>query len=530
MVWCLTGAGGKRRVRRCFSPAPPQVERRVYAQSTKGTPMKVTIEETGICEKKIVVSFTAEDVKERYDAALANYRAYAPIAGFRKGKAPAALVAKRFGHQIAKDAQETLEAAGWRKFFQDYPEVQIIAEKGAAKRNPATLTLDQDYEVSLDVVTAPVVTVPDAPVAIEARKVVVTDEEISQMIDGMLKRAAEFADAPEGSAVKAGDLVGIAYSATLDGKPLDEAVPAAAKMAKSDDYWAVADEQYSFVPGVGQALVDMKPGDEKDIDVAFDDKNAPVPELAGKTTQFHVKVNRIRTQTPAALDEKFFKRMQVKDEAELRKSVEHNLFHEKSHAEWSRRQAEAVDKLLEKVGPVACAEYEVEREANRLLYDAVVRQVRAKIPEDKIKEGRDQLAAECHEQARKLLAHRYLLKAVAAKENLSVSDHEASHELMHEAYRHGFDSIKALAKHLNADEETMLNAARDNLLTEKAVTSILLKATWSGEDADHAKAIVAKWDVDDLENNSIFTPDERAQEAAEAADAADAPAAEPPNA
>lgn len=454
--------------------------------------MKVSLEELGICEKKIVVRYEAEETAEHYATALKMFTKFAPIAGFRKGKAPAAMVERKFRKDILNQCAEELEREGWQAFFKDHKDLSIVSEKGGLKRVPEAFDPAQAYEFSLEIVVAPAIELPDyAGLAVEARKVDASDEEVQGVIDGMLERAAEFADAEEGAAVRDGDLVGVAYEVSLDGKPLAEAVPAAEKMAKSDDYWAIANDEYSFVPGFGPALIGLKAGEEKDIAVTFDDKNAPVDALKGQTVSYHAKVNKIRTKKPAALDEQFFKRMQVKDEAELRSRVKDHITHEKLHQEWDRRREEAVAALMAKVGPVECAEYEIERDANRRVYNAVMEMARAKMPEDEIKAKRDELAAKCREDARQALARKYILDAVAAKENLSVSDRELTEAVELEAYHAGAKDLKDFAKRMKMDVAEMKDLVRPDILRGHAVTALLEKAAWTGDDAEDARKAFA---------------------------------------
>ena len=477
--------------------------------------MNVVVDELGVCEKRVTVTLAAEEVRERYDALVDYYQKNAQLPGFRRGKAPKALVAKRYGGALLKDAAEQLESAGWREFFRQYPKMKIVAEKGGVKREPASLELDKEYAISLDVVTAPEIALPELKgLEVEARKMGVEDKEVDDAIETLRQRASEFKDAPEGAVVKEGDLVGIAYDATLDGKPLAEALPAAERMAHTDDYWAVASTEYEFVPGMGAALVGMKVGDEKDVNVTFGSSNVPVPGLEDKTVLYHVKANKIRTRLPAELNEDFFKRFQTNNEEEFRKAIQGRLSVEKNMAEWDRRQGEVVAKLMDKVGAVDCAEYEIEREANRRLYGAVMARARANVPEEQIKADRDKMAAECREEARKVLAQQYVLEAIADKLSLTVPESEVTQAVEQNAQQRGM-SAEELAKQMNASLQNLKDVARDNLLKEKAVHYLLKHARWTGDDAEMAASVAAKFGSADEED-----PAAAEQAASAAADAA----------
>ena len=64
--------------------------------------MKVSIEEAGVCEKKIVIEFDESDVQNAYDSTFALFSKQASIKGFRPGKAPREMVVRRYGADILK--------------------------------------------------------------------------------------------------------------------------------------------------------------------------------------------------------------------------------------------------------------------------------------------------------------------------------------------------------------------------------------------------------------------------------------------
>src|SRR5687768_15645978 len=72
--------------------------------------MNVTIESTkteGV-ERRIRVSVPAHEVSAATDRAARRYASAARLPGFRKGKAPAAIVRKRFASEIQQEALEEL--------------------------------------------------------------------------------------------------------------------------------------------------------------------------------------------------------------------------------------------------------------------------------------------------------------------------------------------------------------------------------------------------------------------------------------
>ena len=54
--------------------------------------MKVNVENTGPCRKKISVEFSAEEVDNEYGSSLKYYLRHGTVKGFRPGKAPEAMI------------------------------------------------------------------------------------------------------------------------------------------------------------------------------------------------------------------------------------------------------------------------------------------------------------------------------------------------------------------------------------------------------------------------------------------------------
>ena len=66
--------------------------------------MKVNVENTGPCRKKISVEFSAEEVDNEYGSSLKYYLRHGTVKGFRPGKAPEAMIRRGSGRGDVDDA------------------------------------------------------------------------------------------------------------------------------------------------------------------------------------------------------------------------------------------------------------------------------------------------------------------------------------------------------------------------------------------------------------------------------------------
>src|SRR5207245_9031060 len=93
--------------------------------------------------------------------------------------------------------------------------------------------------------------------------------------------------------------------------------------------------------GLGEALVVMKLGDEKKVDLAFPN-DASENDLAGKTGTFSIRPSQVAEKILPELDDEFAKTVGVADVAALRKAVRNEL----AHAAFHEARDEAADKAV----------------------------------------------------------------------------------------------------------------------------------------------------------------------------------------
>ncbi len=123
-------------------------------------------------------------------------------------------------------------------------------------------------------------------------KVEVTDEEVDAQVNSILASNPNSQDITD-RAVENGDIANIDYEGKKDGVAFDGGT------AKGYDLHIGSG---SFIPGFEDGVVGMKIGETKDIKLTFP-KDYQSTELAGKEVVFTVKVNSIKVETPATLDD-----------------------------------------------------------------------------------------------------------------------------------------------------------------------------------------------------------------------------------
>ena len=242
-------------------------------------------------------SFQVETDKAEFDAAVnkaylkAKRDIYIP--GFRKGKAPRAVVEGMYGADVFyQDAIDELAPQAFESGLNESA-LKIV---GAPAISDVKVTDDGTVEYTFAVTLYPEVTLGQYK-GLEASKdeVEVSEESVDAEINEVRRRNARMLSV-EDRAAEMGDTANIDFDGYLDGERFDG--------GKAEGY-SLELGSNSFVPGFEDQVVGMKIGEEKDIDITFPENYTP--ELAGKAVVFKIKLNGITTPELPELDDEFAK-------------------------------------------------------------------------------------------------------------------------------------------------------------------------------------------------------------------------------
>ena len=213
------------------------------------------------------------------------------IPGFRKGKAPRAIIEGMYGSEVFyQDAMDELAPAAFDQGAKE-GELNIV---GAPAITDVKVTEEKGVEYTFSAEVYPTVTLGQYK-GVEAERPVreISDEDVSAELESARKRNARKVSADEREA-RMGDIVNIDFDGFLNGERFDG--------GKSEGYELELGSN-SFVPGFEEQLVGMKVGEEKDLDITFPQEYTP--ELAGKAVVFKVKLNGISFNELPELDDEF---------------------------------------------------------------------------------------------------------------------------------------------------------------------------------------------------------------------------------
>lgn len=248
-------------------------------------------------KEKNTATFQVESDAAEFEAAVngayLKNKSSIYIPGFRKGKAPRAVVEGMYGSEVFyQDAMDELAP----KAFEEGLKESGLRIVGAPAISDVQVTEGRTVEYTFAVSLYPEVTLGQYKGLSAVKDTVsVTDEDVEKELEDVRKRNARILTVDDREA-QMGDTANIDFDGYLDGERFDG--------GKAEDYDLELGSG-SFVPGFEEQVVGMKIGEEKDVNITFPEDY--VADLAGKAVVFKVKLNSLSTKELPALDDEFAK-------------------------------------------------------------------------------------------------------------------------------------------------------------------------------------------------------------------------------
>ena len=366
------------------------------------------------------------------------------VPGFRKGKAPKAIIEKYYGKGI---------------FFEDainacIPDAFEEAVKEAGLDIVGTPSFDlvsEEGDIVLKAVgfVKPEVTIEGYKgIEVEKKVAEVTDEDVDRDIEATRKRNARTVDVTDRAAAM-DDIANIDYEGSVDGVPFDGGKGEGHDLKLGSG---------SFIPGFEDQIVGKNIGEEFDVNVTFPEEYH-AKELAGKAAVFKTKLNAIKSEELPEADDEFAKDVSEFDtldeyKADIKAKMEKRN-EDRAEAELENALAEALmEKLVAEI-PEPMFEAEVENQVRD--YDTRLRQSGLDLKTYFKYTGMslETLREQMRPMAEKQVKVRLALEKIASLESLVASEEEieAEYKKISDAYNVPLEEVKKmiLAEDLGRD-------------------------------------------------------------------------------
>ncbi len=281
---------------------------------------------------ELTVEVKGEKFQKAVDAAVAKNMKKITIPGFRKGKAPRAMVEKMYGkgmfYEDAMNAlypeaySEAVDAAGIKPV--DSADVEVLEVN------------DEGFTFKATVTTKPVPELGEYKGLSAVKAAVeVTDEQIEHQFAHLRDQYARVIEVTD-RAAKLGDIADINFEGFVDGVAFEG--------GKGENHPLTLGSG-SFIPGFEDQVVGHSVGEEFDVNVTFPEEYGE-KSLAGKASVFKVKINGIKERQLPEVDDEFAKDVSEFDTLEeFKKDMKAKMI---ASAE-EKAAADFENKLLEQV-------------------------------------------------------------------------------------------------------------------------------------------------------------------------------------
>jgi trigger factor len=302
--------------------------------------MQVSIETTSALERRLTIGVPAARVESEVNSRLQRAAQGARLNGFRPGKVPMSVIRQRFGEGVR---QEVLGEVMSQSFYEAVQQ-ENLKPAGRPAIEPKTLEPGKDLEYIAVFEVFPQIELADYA-SIEVVKPVaeLTEQDIDKMIDTLRKQQGSWVEVSR--AAQNGDQVDIDFAGTRDGEPFEGGSAEGSTLELGSG---------RMIPGFEDAIVGMQAGEEKVVPLTFPEEYHS-EALKGAAVEFRIKLNGVKEQQPAALDEEFFAKFGVKEggEAAFRKEVAENMGRELKNATKNKVKNQVMDGLLAAHGELA---------------------------------------------------------------------------------------------------------------------------------------------------------------------------------
>ena len=384
---------------------------------------------------KLTIEREAKELEEAINKVYHKQKNRIAVPGFRKGKAPLAMIEKMYGTEV---------------FFEDAAnEIIGVAYEEAAKESGLEIVSQPEIEVTQIekgkpfIFIATVATKPEVElgeykgVSVAKVDTAVSEEELNNEIDQDRNKNARTIKVEDGEAVN-GDETVIDFDGYVDGEQFDG--------GKSENY-PLTLGSHAFIEGFEDQIIGHKAGDEFDVNVTFPEEYH-AKALAGKPAVFKVVLKEIKRKELPELDDDFVQDVSEYDTvAEYKEAISKRVAERKANAAKSAKEEAAIDKVIE-AAKMDIPEAMVEAQTRQMAQDFAnkIRQ-QGLSPEQYFQftgMTPDAFMENLRPQALKRIQSRLVLEAVVKAENIEATEEDFNKELeeMSKAYNMEIDKLK----------------------------------------------------------------------------------------
>jgi trigger factor len=346
------------------------------------------------------------------------------------------LLKKRFGgHVMGEILEQTAQEAvdGVIKNHELRPALQPKVE--VSEYEP-----EGDLSLTIAVELLPDMGTPDfSDITVERDVAEVPEEEVDGAIERLANARRGSEPVTDDRPAESGDIVVIDFVGKKDGEPFPG--------GEAQDY-SLELGSNTFIPGFEDALIGVRVGDEKQVDITFPEDYG-AEDLAVQAVTFDVTVKELRQPAPVAVDDEFAKTFGRETLEELKQAIRDQIADDYKRASREKVKRRLLDKLADKFTQ-AVPEGLVDVEFDAIWKQLMEAKERDQLEDDDKAKSEDELRAEYRAIAERRVRLGLLLAKVGEDNAITVTQEDLNQALI--------EQVRSYPGH----EQAVMNYYRQN--------------------------------------------------------------------
>jgi len=413
------------------------------------------------------VTIPAEQVDKEVDNRLKSLTHTVRLKGFRPGKVPLTVVAKRYGMHVRQEVLNELTQSSFREAIvqENLQLAGMPSIEPAADADEGNFEYTAVFEVFERFDLAPV-----KEIEITRPTTEIGEQDIDNMLEKLRRQRVEWR-AVDRPALQ-GDQLVIDYRGTIDGAPFE---------GNESEKTPVVLGDAKFISGFEDQLIGVNTGDDVVVEVPFPEDYHAV-DLAGKQARFEVHVHSVSEPILPDLDEEFARAFDIEDGTleSLRQEISNSMQEEMEQTVRDRVKRQVLDALLA-ANPIDLPAAQVEEQINLLIAQLRETAKSQNIASEEIGQDRELF----RKQAEKQVALKMLTAEIVKQQQLVADPERVKNKV--ESVAAAYDSPDDVVKWYYGDRERLANI--ESLVLEDQVVDWVM---------DHARVTDEPTSFDEL--------------------------------
>lgn len=369
--------------------------------------MKIKIKNSQSCQKTLEIEVPKEIVNEEFERFYKSISKDANVPGFRKGRAPRALLEAHFADKASDKVLTNLLNDTYHKAIEqenikpvNMPEISEIKFK-----KDENLTFQAIVDIQPSFALKEYKNIP-----IKKQTEEVQDEDVVKVLEYLSERYAQYLPV-EDRGVKINDYIICDFDYSVGDKMLD----------KKEHAWLLVSNEM-FIPDLSKKIEGAKINEEKSFDITLPKKFKP-EEFAGKKAMFKLLVKEIKEKKLPELSDEFAAMLKAESIDKLKAQIKEDLVKEKKMLSKQDLKAQVINHL-EKIMPIDVPATLVEKREKLLRDTAAQRLKQQGLNDEQIGKEQEKMGEMFAQEAMKQVRVFFILENIALAEKIKVEQKE----------------------------------------------------------------------------------------------------------